>query len=382
MIEKAWELDNLYKAWLKVRKVSHWKEQTERYEENLLFNLVELRQALLDKSITLGKSRKFIINERGKNRLIHSYDLDTRIAVRSFIDTILLPLVEPKLIYDNGASIKGKGLDFYRGRLIAHLQKYYRQYGNEGYILTIDFKKYFDNIDHKKLKAMFADLLKDEECEDFVNVLIDTYRVNIYSLPENEKQAVKTQPFDRVQFYLEHGNDKPEGIEWLEKGVSIGGQLSQVAGVFYPYKVDNLVKIVEGEPYYAHYMDDLYAIHRSKEHLRQLLEKIRAKCAEYGIFLNEKKTQITPLNRPFTICKITYILTDDGDIIRKPCKDTFVRERKAIRKFEKNIDEGKMTREKAVESYLSWRGNISRFDCRKSIESMDKYFKTRIGEIA
>ncbi len=382
MIEKAWELDNLYKAWLKVRQVSHWKEQTERYEENLMFNLTELQERLFTKSITLGKSRKFIINERGKSRLIHSYDLDTRIAVRSFIDNILLPLVAPKLIYDNGASMTGKGLDFYRNRIIAHLQKYYRKYGNKGYILTIDFQKYFDNIDHVRLKAMFSELLQDEECEEFVNTLIDLYRIDISCLSDEERAALAHSPFDSVKFYLEHGESVSGSPVFLERGVSIGGQLSQIAGIFYPYPLDNYIKIVKGEKFYAHYMDDLYVVHQSKEHLSELLENIKVKCDEYGIFLNEKKTQITPINRPFTICKIQYLVKEDGDILRKPCKDTFVRERKALRKFKDNIEKGLMTEDEAHNAYLSWRGNMSRFDCEKSIESMDRYYRERIGEVA
>ena len=382
MIEKAWELDNLYKAWLKVRQVSHWKEQTERYEENLMFNLVELQGRLFSKTITLGKARKFIIKERGKSRLIHSYDLDTRIAVRSFIDNILLPLVTPKLIYDNGASITGKGLDFYRNRIIAHLEKYYRQHGNKGYILTIDFKKYFDNLDHRRLKAMFSKLLQDEECEEFVNTLIDSYRVDISCLSDDEISALTHSPFDSVKFYLKHGDNVSDSPIFLDRGVSIGGQLSQIAGIFYPYPLDNYIKIVKGEKFYAHYMDDLYVVHQSKEHLKELLEDIRVKCNEYGIFLNDKKTQITPISRPFTICKIQYLVKEDGDILRKPCKETFIRERKAIRKFKGNIEKGLITEGEAYNAYLSWRGNMSRFDCRKSIETMDRYYRNRIGELA
>ena len=60
------------------------------------------------------------------------------------------------LIYDNSASIKGKGIDFARKRLLVHLRKYYHQHGsNDGYILLIDFSKYYDNIQHEKLIEQF-----------------------------------------------------------------------------------------------------------------------------------------------------------------------------------------------------------------------------------
>ena len=374
MFEKTYDINNLYEAWLKVRKVSHWKEKTQRYEENLLFNLSDLSNALENKTAVLGTSHEFTITERGKKRLIHSYDLNTRVAVRSFIDNVLFPKVESKLIYDNGASIKGKGLDFYRSRLKAHLQKYYRRFGNQGYILVADFRKYFDNIDHEKLKKIFSEILQDQESEDFANSLIDTYKTDISCLSEEEKKYLENHPFDSVSFYKDADKSKCDGSCFLKRGVFIGGQLSQIAGIVYPYKLDNFIKIVKGEKYYGRYMDDLYIIHNDKEHLKSLLEEMREKCEECGIFLNEKKTQILPLNKPFTICKIQYFVKEDGDITLKPCRDTFVRERKAIRKFEKDLKTKVYSQKKALDSYQSWKGNLSRFDCKQTIINMDNYF--------
>ena len=381
MYEKIYDIDNLYKAWLKVRKVSHWKERTQLYEENLLANLVQLSGELKDKTIQLGDAKPFTIRERGKERLIWSYDMKTRITVRSFIDNVLLPLVEPKLIYDNGASVKGKGLDFHRRRLVAHLQKFYRLHGNQGYILFVDFRKFFDNIDHEELKSMFAEILQDTECEQFTNLLIDTYAVDISCLSKAQINALQDEPFDSVKMFK--AKKKMRKISnnpcMLKRGVSIGGQLSQIAGVLYPYKLDNYIKIVKGEKFYARYMDDLYIIHESKEHLRALLQDIKAKCKEYGIFINEKKTQIVPISRKFTICKIQYKVDENGNILRKPCKGTFKRERKAIRKFQEYLQVGRMKQKDIINSYNSWRGNIIQYDCKQSVQSMDRYFIQHIG---
>lgn len=381
MYEKIYDIDNLYKAWLKVRKVSHWKERTQLYEENLLANLVQLSEELKNKTIQLGDAKPFTIHERGKERLIWSYDMKTRIAVRSFIDNVLLPLVKPKLIYDNGASVKGKGLDFHRRRLITHLQKFYKLHGNNGYILLVDFRKFFDNIDHNLLKKMFAEILQDEDCEHFTNLLIDTYAVDVSCLSRAQRNALQNEPFDSVKMFkskkkMRRISDNPC---ILRRGVSIGGQLSQIAGVLYPYKLDNYIKIVRGEKFYARYMDDLYIIHKSKDHLRVLLQDIKTKCKEYKIFINEKKTQIVPINRKFTICKIQYKVDADGNIVRKPCNVTFKRERKAIRKFQDYLQDGRMKQKDIVNSYNSWRGNIIQYDCKQSVQSMDEYFTKQIG---
>lgn len=45
-------------------------------------------------------------------------------------------------IYDNCASIKGRGISQQRKRFEIHLHKYYQLYGNDGYILFGDFSKF------------------------------------------------------------------------------------------------------------------------------------------------------------------------------------------------------------------------------------------------
>lgn len=380
VFEKVYDFDNLYRAWLEVRRVSAWKERTQRYEEDILSNIFRLGEALKAGTARLGDFRTFVIKERGKLRLIHSYDIDTRIAVRSFIDNVLLPKVLPKLIYDNSASIKGKGVDFHRRRLVAHLQRFYRKHGNGGYVLTMDFSKFFDNIDHAQLKAMFAKVLGDDECSAFASMLVDKGTTDISCLTEDERLYLEDHPFDSVSFHSKMDASKCNGSVLLHRGVPIGGQLSQIAGVFYPSDIDSCVKTVKGERHYARYMDDIYVIHQSKEHLRALLDEIRAMCKAKGIFINERKTQITPIWRPFTILKVQYRVTADGDIVRSPCKDTFKRERRAIHRFAKDIDAGRRSKADVCGSYRSWRGNFSRFDCLKSIRSVDGYFERHIGE--
>lgn len=56
------------------------------------------------------------------------------------------------IIYDNCASIKGRGISHQRDRFEVHLRKYYRLYGNEGWILFGDFSKFYDNIIHEIAK--------------------------------------------------------------------------------------------------------------------------------------------------------------------------------------------------------------------------------------
>ena len=64
-------------------------------------------------------------------------------------DKILSPAISPFLIHDNGASQRRKGVIFSRKRIETHLHRYYREHKtNEGYILLMDFSRYYESIPH------------------------------------------------------------------------------------------------------------------------------------------------------------------------------------------------------------------------------------------
>ncbi len=75
-----------------------------------------------------------------------------RIVRHVLCDDVLLSEVKKRIIYDNGASIKGQGISHQRDWFEVHLRKYYKLHGNEGYILFGDFSKFYDNIIHEIAK--------------------------------------------------------------------------------------------------------------------------------------------------------------------------------------------------------------------------------------
>ena len=93
----------------------------------------------------------FIVNERGKTRTVESSTVEDKVLQRAICDYVLEPILYPVLIYNNGASIKGKGVEFTRQQLTKDLREYCNKYGNDGYILVCDFKNFFGSIPHDKL---------------------------------------------------------------------------------------------------------------------------------------------------------------------------------------------------------------------------------------
>ena len=145
-MKDVYNANNLWDGYLKAREGVEWKESLQKYEANLLLNIYRTRKSIIDGTYTQKPMTEFKLCERGHVRQIKAQQVSDRVVQRSFNDNVLIPRTRPKLIYDNGASLKNKGLDFGRRRFEAHLRKAARQYGTDAYILTMDFTQYYDNI--------------------------------------------------------------------------------------------------------------------------------------------------------------------------------------------------------------------------------------------
>lgn len=344
MYERLLDLNNLHNAFLDCKKSVGWKSSVQKYEANELLNISRLRKTLLEHSYRQKPFFEFDINERGKERHIKSLHISDRVLQRALCDLVLTPAVKPCLVYDNGASVKGKGIGFTRRRLKAHLRGFYLRHGNNGYVLTVDFSKYFDSIRHDRLVEMLGKRIDDCEAMALVKYLVGTF-----------------------------GKDG--------KGVGIGSQISQVAGILYPTEIDSYCKVVRQCRYYGRYMDDTYIIHTDKEFLKSVLCGIRGICTRLGITVNEKKTQIQRLSDGFTFLKMRYLFSRTGKIAVIPCRKTITRERRKLKRLKERLGQGLITAGEIRGQYRSWRGNITRFNAYRSVRSMDALYKSLFSEV-
>lgn len=325
----------LYKATWKSAKGVLWKQSTQRYLLNIYFQICKTSKMLYkEKDIRKGFNR-FFINERGKVREINSVKFFERVVQKSLCTNILIPILTHNLIADNGASQKGKGTLYAHKRLVKHLSSYYRKYGKEGYVLTIDFKSYFANINHNTLKSIFRKYLTDERVIKLADSFVDAFG---------------------------------------DIGLGLGSETSQTFAISYVNEIDHFIKDQLGIKAYGRYMDDSYIIHPDKNELKNILSKLDFYFEKYGIKINKNKTCIRKLNQGFTFLKTRFYISDTGKIIKKPCRESITRERRKLKRQAKLYKQGILTIESIKQSFGSWCGSMARRNARKAIYSMKKLY--------
>lgn len=361
----------LYDAYLRAKQGSAWKPQVQKYEMTYLLGLSQIQQDLAAHTYQFLPGTNFVITERGKTRYIKGEQLPDRIVKHSLCDEILTPSVRKYLIYDNGASIRGKGIDFTRRRLLTHLRKYYAQHkSNKGYIMLIDFSKYYDNIRHGTLLKLFEKYIHDDHALWLLRRIIAQSRVDVSYMTAEEYSNSMNSVFDSLT-YGQIGRNQLTGKMFMDKHLNIGDQVAQVAGTIYPIPIDNYIKIVRGVKYYGRYMDDSYVIHESKDFLQELLQNIICIATDIGITINVRKTRICKLSDYWRFLQVQYSLTETGRVIQKinPKRITCMR-----RKMKKLVH--LLSPSEFDNWYRSWFSSYFKLMSKRQRENMNYLFQT------
>lgn len=373
--EILYDANALYQAFLNAKRGSDWKPQVQKYEMNYLINLANMQEEIKNYTYQFLPSTDFVINERGKTRVIHGEQMPDRTIKHVLCDEVLNPEIAKYLIFDNAASQKGKGIAFTRRRLLHHLQRYYRTYGNnEGYILLIDYSKYYDNIRHDVLMELFKKYIKDERALWLLQTTIERSKVDVSYMTDEEYENSMNSLFNS----LEHEQvDKKllTGKRMMNKHLNIGDQVAQTAGIAYPILIDNYIKNVKGMKYYARYMDDSYIIHESKEYLQELLQEIIKIASGIGIIINTKKTHICKLSDRWRFLQVQYSLTDTGRIIQKINPKRLTAMRRKMKKVA-----CKMTEKEFCDWYKSWFRGYYKIMSKQQRKNMDELYNKLKGE--
>ena len=335
--DSVFTYSNLYAAYKKCILGVGWKASTQLYKANAVYNIYTTYEELHAGKFKSDGFFEFKLQERGKVRYIRSVTIHERVVQRCLCDFALTPMLSRQLIYDNGASSKGKGYTFAVKRLIRHLNNFYNTHGNNGYILLFDFSKFFDSLKHDLLKQILSNTFEDERLLKLSYHFIDMFG---------------------------------------DRGIGLGSQISQNLALISVNKLDHYIKEKLKIKGYGRYMDDGYLIHESKEYLEHCLDEIRAICEELGVILNKNKTRIVKLEKGFTFLKIRFFLTHTGKIVKKVYPESVTRMRRKLKKFQHLLKEGRMTEFDVYQALQSWLSHLMMLNSFKTRTTMKKlYYK-------
>lgn len=370
------DANRLYEAFFKSVKASKWKGRVISYSLDCLSNIFRLQRELETKTWHPDPVHKFVQNERGRTRLISSSSEDDRIIRHVTCDDILMPEVRKRIIYDNAASLKGRGNSFSQRRFEIHLHKFYREYGtNQGWIGFYDFSKFYDNIVHSIAKRQFLELVPDAYLQWVLDRIYEEFEVDVSYLSDEEYSSCVDGLFVALDyFYIP--DELKTGKKFMPKSVNIGDQLSQLNGIFYPHRIDTYVKHVRGIKYYGRYMDDGYVMSSSKQEIESVFNGIRDICNELGIHLNENKTRIVKMSGTYKFLQIKYTLTEKGYVIKRinPARVTAMRRK--LKKLHAKVYSGEIEYKAVEQMFRSWMGSFYKLMSKSQRKELISLFES------
>ncbi|MGL6201574.1 MAG: reverse transcriptase domain-containing protein [Lachnospiraceae bacterium] len=319
MYHSLTEFSNIYQAYRKTIRGKRHKNEVIQYERDLHMQLWWLKQRLECHQYQIGGYNKFMIYDP-KEREIQALSLPDRVFQHLLCDNILMPYFEPRLICDNAACRQGKGTHFALNRLEGFFRQHYKIYGNKGYILKFDIRKYFNHIKHAVLKG---------KLENF---------------PDMEVKKLLYQVIDSYEFAP-------------GRGVPMGNQSSQWFALYYLDRLDRLIKEQLQIKGYVRYMDDGVLVHESKDYLQKCLGQMKKLIQAEELEFNEK-TQIFPISQGVDFLGWHFYLTDSGKVIRRLRTSNKKRFKRRMKLYQRQYAAGEKTLEEITQSVRSYNGHL------------------------
>lgn len=237
------DYDNIQLAFIKSCRGKQAKREVLEFRADYDRNINEIRKSLLLGDIQVGNYSYFKIYDP-KERLICAASFRERV-IHHAIMSVCHQYFERTLIYDTYATRIGKGV--YKA-----LEKAKIAAAKYRYVAKLDFRKYFDSIDHDILKQKLERLFKDKDLLRLFCKIIDSYQV-------------------------ENG-----------KGLPIGNLTSQYFANYYLSSLDHKMKEDLRVALYLRYMDDILIMDNDRTILTQLVGVVR-ECSENDLKLQLKQ---------------------------------------------------------------------------------------------
>lgn len=252
-------IKNLFEAWQEFIRGKKYKKDVSEFSLNLSDNIYKLHYELKNKTYKHGDYEAFNISDP-KPRNIHKASVRDRLLHHA-ICKIIYPYFDKKFIYDSYSSRNLKGTHRAINRFHHFFRKVSINNSRTCWVLKCDIRKFFASVDQEVLMKIFGKHVKDLDIVWLIDRIVSS-------------------------FSTDHN-----------KGLPLGNLTSQLLVNIYMNEFDQFVKHKLKVKYYIRYADDFVILSNDKEHLIQLLEKMRAFLFfELKLELHPKKVSIGTFN--------------------------------------------------------------------------------------
>lgn len=287
-------LVDIFKAYYDARRNKRNSQSQLRFEMNLEQNLVRLYHEIDERRYHVGRSLCFI-TEVPVKREVFAADFRDRV-VHHLLFNYIEPMFEHSFIDDSYSCRKNKGTLYGIQRLEAHLRACSGNYRRSCYLLKLDIRGYFMNIDRRKLF-------------DILSARFDNYAQR---RAPGGKSWARTLDYDLIRYLTREivFNDPTTNCVmigdpelWVglpptkslfhtprECGLPIGNLTSQLFSNVYLDRFDQYVKRELCCRHYGRYVDDFYIVHPDRAYLKSIIPQLRDfLCSELRLTLHPDK---------------------------------------------------------------------------------------------
>jgi retron-type reverse transcriptase len=268
-------LTDLFKAYYDARRNKRNTVNQLQFELHYEQNIFQLYEDIRDRRYTISPSICFIVSKPVK-REVFAADFRDRV-VHHLLFNYINPFFEETFIEDSYSCRKNKGTMYGVKRVERFIRECSQDYTKDCYILKLDIKGYFMNINKEKLSVCLRDLLNEQfrqvppDAEapdaDLIFYLIDVV------LQDDPTQHCRL----RSQLSLWEGLPSSKSLFHSPEGcgLPIGNLTSQLFSNVYLHAFDRYMKEVLALPYYGRYVDDFVVIHPDRAYLKSLEQTVR-----------------------------------------------------------------------------------------------------------
>lgn len=332
-------LENLLSAWKEFQCGKKNRKDLQEFSLHLMDNIFLLHNQLLNHTYKHGGYQAFKINDP-KPRDIHKATVRDRLLHHA-IYRILYPFFDKTFIADSYSCRMNKGTHKSIKRFIDFGRKVSKNNTQTCWILKCDIRKFFANIDHEILIAIFSEYISDQN--------IIWLLVNI------------VESFSSVK---------------KEVGLPLGNLTSQLFVNIYMNKFDQFVKHKLKAKYYIRYADDFVIFSDDKRVLeKQLVQMQKFLLEELKLEMHPDKIFVKTLASGVDFLGVMHF--SDHSVIRTKTKQRML---KKLKRKQKYLNNNMISKESFNQSVQSYYGVLKHFKGYKIKKEIMKLLSCNLSE--